>query len=320
MYFPRWQVHLTGASELTVVSPSLPLKVVAAMRAPSLFVSCEEYSIAPAPFSALLRSKMESLMPRLWESEAKSPPPLLPATQPVTATACRSRRLPRLEAMPPPSLPAEELLMVMPRRTASPPSSARTEPPSSSSWPLMSVMSCSSNRQPPETRKCRERPSASMVALASGLLRIEIAMICDAFRFVHSSSLPPSDRKAPRWSWREVSDAAVTTSARSSSTLSTSRCEGRSGGSGGGEGGDGGLGGGDGGDGGGGDGGRGVNCEKETSSSAMSDLAFFPTSAGPVRPLKRTCVVEAGRMTDASSQLLPWLPFLLQSVDQPASL
>ena len=81
--------------------------------------------------------------------------------------------------------------------------------------------------------------------------------------------------------------------------------------SGGGEGGGGGDGGESGGDG-GGDGG--ANCEKETSSSAMSELKL-----GPVRPLKRTFVVEAGRTTAASSQELPWLPVLLQSVDQPVS-
>mmetsp|Transcript_22350 Transcript_22350/g.71500 ORF Transcript_22350/g.71500 Transcript_22350/m.71500 type:complete len:302 (+) Transcript_22350:176-1081(+) len=295
MYCPRWQVHLTGALELTVVTPSLPLKVVVAMRAPSPSVSCEEYSIA-APFSAPLRSKTESVMRRAWESEAKSPPPLFPATQPVTVTACRSRRLPRLEAMPPPFLPAEELMMVMPRRTASPPSSARTEPPSPSSWPLMSVMSSSSKRQPPETRKCREPPSASMVPLASGLLRIETAMP----GFVHSSSLPPSDSKAPRWSWREVLDVAVTTSARSSSTLSTRRCEGRSGGSGGGDGGggDGGGGLGGGGDGGGSEGGGGLSVPSEHLALLVEQTEWLSGSRAPRQPLARRAYLdEAWRRT-----------------------
>ena len=59
----------------------------------------------------------------------------------------------------------------------------------------------------------------------------------------------------------------------------------------------------------------GTNCEKETSSSAMSEL-----QPGPVSPLKRTLIVDAGRTTAASSQASPWPPFLLQSVDQPVSL
>jgi len=58
--------------------------------------------------------------------------------------------------------------------------------------------------------------------------------------------------------------------------------------------------------------GRGSNCPKDTSSSAMSEL-----KPGPVKPLNRTCIVEAGRTTVLWSQLSAWCPLWLQSVNQP---
>mmetsp|Transcript_19428 Transcript_19428/g.62326 ORF Transcript_19428/g.62326 Transcript_19428/m.62326 type:complete len:363 (+) Transcript_19428:311-1399(+) len=259
MYCPRSQIQVMRALALTVVLPTLSLKLVATMVAPTLSAFSEAYSIAAPPLSALLSSKTESLIWSLSDCSAKSPPPLFPASQRETVTPLRSSRLPSREAMPPPSPSAEELRMVTPRRTAVAPL-IRREPPwrhrggagcspsPLSARPLTRVMSPSSVRwQPFETRKWRERPPASRVALASGLLRIERVTSS-----VHSSSSPPREKWTLRCSCssRGVPGVAAATRLRSCSTLSTRVLEGRSGGSGadgGGEGGAGGLGGGEGG-------------------------------------------------------------------------